>query len=442
MGHVFNTHVADGKLVMEAWIDKERAKSMGGDAMRTLERIEAADPADPIEVSVGVFMVSEDGKGIKNGKPYQAIWRHITPDHLAILPEGKTGACSVAMGCGVHHYLATAQGYQEVGMGEKTPSLWERLKGLVQGQSVPSDETIRAALSETESDQDQRQALQMELQKEEPNAYITMVYADRIIYGLTDSSMGGAMTYYQLGYAGDEKTGYTFDEDPIEVEQVTSFEPVTAAIAAADGCHCHEGEPDMTKSERIKALLALPNNPVKDAKVLEAAPDDVLKTLEDHAAKLDADQKAAKDATDAAAAAKTTADAAQSALKAAEAVAAAAAVAATKELTEEEFLRTAPPAIRTMVQRHKDADAKAHGELVASLKTAQKVHSEDALKAKSLEQLQEIAALLQMPPVDYSLRAVPRAAEASADGEYKSQPPPDGYKLALEKRAAASASRH
>jgi hypothetical protein len=192
----------------------------------------------------------------------------------------------------------------------------------------------------------------------------------------------------------------------------------------------------MTKADRIKALLALPNNPVKDQKVLEAAPDDVLKTLEDHAATLDAAQKTAKDAADKAA--KEAADAA-----AVQAATLAAAAAAPKELSEEEFMKAAPAPLRTMLQRHKDADAKAHAALVTSLKTAQKVHNEDALKAKTLEQLEEIAALLQMPPVDYSLRAVPRAAEATTDGEYKSQPPPDGYKLALEKRAAAAAqARH
>jgi hypothetical protein len=185
----------------------------------------------------------------------------------------------------------------------------------------------------------------------------------------------------------------------------------------------------MTKAERVKALMAQPNNPVQDQKFLEAASDDALKALEDHAAKLDADQKVAKDALDAA---KAEAATATTALKAAEAAAA-----APKELSEADWMKSAPTALRTMLEKHKLADAKAHETLVTSLKTAQKVHTEEALKALPLERLQEIAALLQMPPVDYSLNALPRAAETT-DTDYKRQPPPDGYALALEKRKATA----
>ena len=388
IGHVFNTRIEKGALLrMDAWIDPVRVDAVGGDAVRTLERLKAADPNDPIEVSVGVFMVSEAAKGMRNGKPYQAIWRHITPDHLALLPEGKTGACSVAMGCGIRHastYLATAEGYQEVDMGAKT-SLLTRIKTLLKGS--PSDDDIRAAISTTESDMDQRMDLQEELKELEPAAFgITAVYSDRIVYGVMQPGTG-EVTYYQRGYTGDENSGYTIDGNRVEVEQVTSFEPVSdddddVTAAAAAACHCHEGE-DMDKKERIAALMAHANNPVKDLKVLEAAPESVLKTLEDHAAKLDADQKAAKDTKDAA-------DAATAALKTAEAATAAAAAAPPKELGEEDFFKMAPASIRTMVERHKAVDAKAHTDLVAKLKTAQAVFTEDQLKLKTLEQLQEI----------------------------------------------------
>jgi len=353
-GHVFNSLSQSGQLGMEAWFDPERAKVVGKDALRTMERIEAADPKDPIEVSVGVFMVSEAARGIRNGKHYGGIWRHITPDHLAVLSEGKRGACSAEMGCGIRHatvYLATAEGYKEVQQ-EGSMSLWNKIKDLAIGR-VPSDEEIRD----------------------------------------------------------------------------------TIGITTAEGCHCHEADEgeDMTKTERIKALMARPNNPVKDEKILAAASDDTLKTLEEHAEKMDATDKAAADAK--AAADKTAAD-----LKAAEDKKAADLKAAEgkkdetpKELTEEEFMKAAPASLRTMLERHKAADAVAHATLVTSLKTAQKVHDEAALKLKTLEQLQEIAALLQMAPVDYSLRTPMRTAEKD-EADYKSQPPPDGYAMALEKR--------
>jgi hypothetical protein len=330
-------------------------------------------------------------------------------------------------------YLATAQGYQVVKEAERVEdmSLWQRIKALTLPGATPSDETIRAAISTSESDIDQRQALRKLLQKSEPNVWdITAMYEDRIIYPRM-SDVDGAMSYYQRGYTGDETSGYTLEDDPIEVKQVTTFEPVKAAdpaeLAAAEGCRCHsinEGDTDMTKQERIKALIDHANNPIKDTKALEALSDEVLSSLEAHAAKLTADQAAAA-ATAAAVEAKVVE--VEAALKAAEA-------ASRRELTADEFMKSAPAELRDMIARHKAADARVHGELVASLKTAQSVHTEDVLKAKTLEQLQEIAALLKLAPVDYSLRAARGTAEATTDEEYKRQAPPDGYAEALKRR--------
>jgi len=97
IGHVFNTRVVGKKLLMEAWIDVERARQQGGDAIRVLERVQAGEM---VEVSVGAFVVPDEKPGTWNGRRFLAIWREITPDHLALLPEGTTGACSISMGCG------------------------------------------------------------------------------------------------------------------------------------------------------------------------------------------------------------------------------------------------------------------------------------------------------------------------------------------------------
>jgi hypothetical protein len=40
----------------------------------------------------------EDTEGVFNGQEFAGIWRNVIPDHLAILPEGVIGACSVADG--------------------------------------------------------------------------------------------------------------------------------------------------------------------------------------------------------------------------------------------------------------------------------------------------------------------------------------------------------
>jgi hypothetical protein len=102
-GFIANTHTEGGMLKMEAWLDRERAKALGGDAQRVIDRLDAGKP---IEVSVGAFVTAEEFESAHNNKPYNAIWRKIVPDHLAMLPEGTLGACSNEMGCGAPRMMA------------------------------------------------------------------------------------------------------------------------------------------------------------------------------------------------------------------------------------------------------------------------------------------------------------------------------------------------
>jgi hypothetical protein len=95
IGIVFNAGVKKNKLTMEAWIDVERCAQI---APELLKRVEAEEK---IEISVGAFVDTDDSKGTYKGKKYFGAWHEIVPDHLALLPEGDTGACSVEMGCGV-----------------------------------------------------------------------------------------------------------------------------------------------------------------------------------------------------------------------------------------------------------------------------------------------------------------------------------------------------
>lgn len=97
-GTLFGTGFDGKRLNTEAWLDPMRAEKVGRQAQRVIER---ARNGEPIEVSVGAFVTAERRNGQFNGKSYKAVWRHIVPDHLAMLPEGTLGACSNAMGCGI-----------------------------------------------------------------------------------------------------------------------------------------------------------------------------------------------------------------------------------------------------------------------------------------------------------------------------------------------------
>lgn len=95
IGLVFNTKGEGKKLKMEAWIDVELCAERAPDLLTRLQDGAA------IEISVGTFVDTDDSTGIYKGKKYKGAWSGITPDHLALLPEGDTGACSRDAGCGV-----------------------------------------------------------------------------------------------------------------------------------------------------------------------------------------------------------------------------------------------------------------------------------------------------------------------------------------------------
>jgi hypothetical protein len=96
-GFIFNTRVEDDKLKTEAWIDLDRVHELGGDFERTVQRINSGEV---IEVSTGFFADIDPIRGVYAQKRYNGVYRNFVPDHLAILPEGKVGACSVEGGCG------------------------------------------------------------------------------------------------------------------------------------------------------------------------------------------------------------------------------------------------------------------------------------------------------------------------------------------------------
>jgi hypothetical protein len=97
-GTVFNAQVRHGRLEVESWMNPSRAQAVGPDATGVLERVAAAVP---VEVSVGCFITLVEDPGVdRNGRAYRYKWASIVQDHLAMLKEGDTGACSVEMGCG------------------------------------------------------------------------------------------------------------------------------------------------------------------------------------------------------------------------------------------------------------------------------------------------------------------------------------------------------
>lgn len=97
VGRFWRAEMVDDRLRGEIWIDVEKAKAMGGDAVVAMERIETGVG---IEVSTAYHRELEPTPGVINGQRYQGIQRNMRPDHLALLLH-QIGACSWKDGCGV-----------------------------------------------------------------------------------------------------------------------------------------------------------------------------------------------------------------------------------------------------------------------------------------------------------------------------------------------------
>lgn len=97
-GFIFNTNFEDDKLKAEAWIDVQRAADLGGDFQDAVDRI---NNGEVVEVSTGLFCDIIEKSGKFRGQSYKGIWSNVISDHLAILPNGVIGACSVEAGCGI-----------------------------------------------------------------------------------------------------------------------------------------------------------------------------------------------------------------------------------------------------------------------------------------------------------------------------------------------------
>ena len=97
-GQIFNTTLDGTKLKSEIWVNNDLVQNLTEEAQATVAKLISGDTV--VEVSTGLFMLAEPATGEFNGERFDAIWRNIVPDHLAILPEGVAGACSVEDGCG------------------------------------------------------------------------------------------------------------------------------------------------------------------------------------------------------------------------------------------------------------------------------------------------------------------------------------------------------
>jgi hypothetical protein len=116
--------------------------------------------------------------------------------------------------------------------------------------------------------------------------------------------------------------------------------------------------------------------------------------------------------------------------------------AAAKPMTEAEWLAAAPESVRRTLARAQAAEQARQTALVSELKDAQSEYSETELKAMSLGDLERLARAFKLDAEadvpDFTGRQFPRAAAAASEDVYRN--PPNGYRIALDKKKQAAAS--
>lgn len=238
-GHFFNASFAEGKLKGEMWVDVEKAKALGGDALKVLELLEAGQP---LEVSTAYFRDIDPTTGTFNGKEYASIARNLRPDHLALLPNAK-GACSWEDGCGAPRINAEDCGCKEKpNMLQRLSAGWAKLARAFGVNVEQSHQEIESAL---------RDALRL-IEKPDGNeyCYLVDVYDDTVVYQKEQSGQPSSM--YQRAYTLDDNGTVSFGEAQAVVREVRYLPMKEQPATNTD----HATAEETMKKELIDALIA------------------------------------------------------------------------------------------------------------------------------------------------------------------------------------------
>ncbi len=249
-GQLFNTTLEGKKLKTEIWINNARIDELGEEAQEAIESLKSGEGV--AEVSTGLFTMSEAVEGTFDGEDYQSIWRNIVPDHLAVLPDGIVGACSVEDGCGapranqMHPVMRAAQLNTDAGGDDEDEQqgLFKRILEVAGGilGFTNAEEHL--------SDGDLRTALHMALKGLDADSwfFILAVYP-----GVSDAGT----FVYEVGFDGTlfersfsiEQGAIAISAEPTAVRPVTTFVPVVVTTN-------QNQEKTMNVEELVNALIA------------------------------------------------------------------------------------------------------------------------------------------------------------------------------------------
>lgn len=292
-GTAFNSRFENGALQIDLWLSPSRAEIVGPEAVSIINKCKQNQK---VEVSFAPYMVVEEEKGTSpNNVPYDyRVVAIVGADHIAALPEGVVGACSISMGCGGPSIMKGMQS-----MGDQT-SFYKRMiaafSSLLRPNADVGDLDLWVRIAES------LRASEVGFQNLE-EIFHDSDTTGRIIYstGNWESS-----SLWQRGFTISEEGVIKLEADRTEVRKdsatyspVMEVESPTAEIlvAASDGdnhqCSCNQSPRKelVHMSDKKKGFVAklMACGRFKQA-VLEAMTEEVLESL---AGAVDAEASAA-----------------------------------------------------------------------------------------------------------------------------------------------------
>lgn len=259
VGWFFNVDfTSDNKLKGEIWLNTEKAKKLNAEYL-----IEQFENGEIMEVSTGLFSNLEMIAGEYEGVTYDAIVRHIRPDHLALLPN-EVGACSVEDGCGaMRNNCAGCNGTcNEAKTTREKINKALRLVGEKLGLSANKEsfgeirEKVHDALREVYTND---------------WVFILDLYDDMVIYEVESNS-----TLYKRSYVmADGKA--VLGADTQEVVRKTTYSPVISDNEQNQ----YGGKHTMDKEKLVQNVIANSTNNFSetDKTTLESLSEDILSKM-------------------------------------------------------------------------------------------------------------------------------------------------------------------
>ncbi len=404
IGTVFGAAVKDGKLVMEAWVDRSRISDENDKRKDVIDR--AAD-GETVEVSIGAFVDVEQREGERDGHAFSARWINIVPDHLAILGEGKVGACSIEDGCGTNR-AACGPGCNCSRVGGDPEALYGRIARAF--RTAPKEViTVLAALAKRLSgaelsDVDKRTLLEANLEHQHPNdwVFVIAVFDDRVIYAREGK-------LFQRDYSIKDDRIVSFGDDIVEVTPRTDF------VAVEE----EEKERNMEKTKRVEGLIKNPKT-----RFGEEHRDWLLGMEEEQLELLEPEEEKAPVKPEETPAPQATAPAAPKGP----------APEASKTETAEQYLEAAPPDVRSVLSEGLRLQQERKAHFVKSLsENPRNGFSKEELEAKDIRELERLAKLADLP--DYSARSAGGIPDP-ADDPWKAPPMPKVFEIGSARKAS------